>query len=216
MKEEHGRRAVFLDLNGTLVLPIEVTSPGQYQPIPHAADGVRLLCRAGFLCPVVTVQSRVGKGLFTEREFRAWFGSFREALASQGAVLEGPYVCPHRYRTPCGCKKPTGLLYRQAAADLGVDLASSFVVGDSIEDMKAGGLLGCCRVAVRTGWRMGSEVQECCDHVADDLLAAAQWIVASAARRTRSTVTSACPPETIVARCSPSGWVHTPAEEKQP
>ena len=175
--QSKSRRGVFLDLNGTLVLPIKADNPWQYQLIPHAADAVATLCRAGFLCPVVTVQSRVGKGMFSESEFLMWFRELAEALAVDGARLHGPYVCPHRYAEPCACKKPGGLLYREAARDLQIDLASSFVVGDTRDDMVAASLLGSRGVAVRTGWSIDHVDASCCDHVADDVMAAAQWIV---------------------------------------
>ena len=54
-------QAVFLDLNGTLVLPVLADSPREYQLIAESAEAVALLCRAGFVCPVVTVQSRIEK-----------------------------------------------------------------------------------------------------------------------------------------------------------
>lgn len=173
------RRAVFLDLNGTLVLPLKPESLGEYRQIEKAPEAVTLLCEAGFVCPVVTVQSRIGKGLFSEAEFRAWFESFRSRLAGHSARLEGPYVCPHRYPEPCGCKKAGGALYRRAAVDLGIHLPSSFVVGDSLEDMEAARLLGCRGVLVRTGWPVNPDVERHSACVADDLLDASRWIVAS-------------------------------------
>jgi histidinol phosphatase-like enzyme len=68
----HSRKAVFLDLNGTLVLPITPEHPRGYDAIADAADAVAVLCRAGFVCPVVTVQSCVEKGLYTQDQFREW------------------------------------------------------------------------------------------------------------------------------------------------
>ena len=178
MNESEPRRGVFLDLNGTLVVPIHAENPREYRQIPNSCEAVAMLCAAGFVCPVVTVQSRVGKGIYSEAEFRDWFRSFSAALGEQGAFLRGPYVCPHRYATECACKKATGLLYRRAAEELRIDLASSFVIGDSLEDMQAAQLLGCTGVAVRTGWEIGPDVEKICDYVADDLLAAARSVIA--------------------------------------
>jgi len=179
MSEANIRQAVFLDLNGTLVLPLQVDRPVDYRSIRGSAEAVAVLCDAGFVCPVVTVQSRIDKGHFSEAEFREWFQSFRTGLAEQRAFLEGPYVCPHRYRRPCACKKAGGDLYRRAAADLKIDCASSFVIGDSLDDMEAAQLLGCRSVLVRTGWPVGPEAERRSDYLAEDLLAAAQWIMAS-------------------------------------
>lgn len=74
--------AVFLDLNGTLVLPVQVESPSDYRPVPDAFAAIRLLNQCGFLCPVITVQSRIEKGWFTEAAFRSWFRSFVADAAS--------------------------------------------------------------------------------------------------------------------------------------
>jgi len=68
-------RAVFLDLNGTLVMPVQAESPDAYRTIPGAASAVAQLNSKGFLCPVITVQSRIAKGLYTETDFRTWFAS---------------------------------------------------------------------------------------------------------------------------------------------
>lgn len=179
MGEADIRRAVFLDLNGTLVLPLQVDRPVDYRPIPGTAQAVAVLCDAGFVCPVVTVQSRIEKGSFSEAEFREWFQSFRTGLADKGAFLEGPYVCPHRYAVACACKKVGGDLYRRAAGELKIECASSFVIGDSLDDMKAAALLGCKSVLVRTGWPVSPEAEQRSDHMAEDLLAAAHWIMAS-------------------------------------
>ncbi len=170
-------RAVFLDLNGTLVLPLLVDRPHEYQLIAQSAEAVRLLCEAGLVCPVITVQSRIEKGLYSETEFQEWFDSLKAALARQGAVIVGPYICPHRYRTPCRCKKPAGLLYRRAAAELAIDLAKSFVVGDTADDLEAARTLGCRSILVRTGWQVEPHVEALADHTADDVLAAALWIM---------------------------------------
>ena len=172
----YGCPAVFLDLNGTLVLPLKVTSPSEYVQISGSAEAVARLCRKGFVCPVVTVQSRIGKGLYTEAEFLAWFRSFNDVLAADGGFLKGPYVCPHRYGVPCLCKKASGRLYRDAAVDLGIDLAYSFVIGDSLEDLEAARTLGCKGLLVRTGWQVSPAAEGIADHVADDLLAATYWI----------------------------------------
>ena len=130
-------KAVLLDLNGTLVNPVVVEQLTDLRPIEGAADAVARLCRRGYTCPVVTVQSRVEKGLFTEGEFRAWFERFAQSFAEAGAVLKGPYVCPHRFSAGCSCAKPQTLLYERAASDLGLDLSRSFVVGDTAADMEA-------------------------------------------------------------------------------
>src|SRR2546423_1743772 len=100
------RPAVFLDLNGTLVTPLKQESLAELTLIPGAAAAVARLSSAGFICPVVTVQSRIAKGLFSAAEFFDWFEQFATSLRDEGAFIVGPYVCPHRFAEPCACKKP--------------------------------------------------------------------------------------------------------------
>jgi D-glycero-D-manno-heptose 1,7-bisphosphate phosphatase len=97
------RRAVFLDLNGTLVLPVLIGRLSELRPIPASARAVARLSAAGFVCPVVTIQSRIAKGYFSTSEFGAWFATLADDFAAEGAVLSGPYFCPHRFAHPCVC-----------------------------------------------------------------------------------------------------------------
>lgn len=145
-------RAVFLDLNGTLVTPVLVEQLSDLRPIEGVHEGVARLCHAGFVCPVVTVQSRIEKGLFSEAEFRTWFKALATRMAALGAVLAGPYVCPHRFTTACACAKPQTLLYERAAADHGLGLSGSFAVGDTVADVEAANRFGGRGCLVRTGY----------------------------------------------------------------
>ena len=121
-------RAVFLDLNGTVVLPLKQKSLEEMTLIPGADLAIARLISVGFVCPVVTVQSRVEKGLFTEFEFRAWFTRFFGKLDLD---VKGPYICPHRNGHPCHCKKPNTYLYDRAASGLSLDLSRSYTIGES-------------------------------------------------------------------------------------
>jgi histidinol-phosphate phosphatase family protein len=178
------RKAVFLDLNGTLVLPMKQEQLDDLYPIPGAIDAVARLGRAGFVCPVITVQSRIAKGLFTAAEFRDWFREFAAAASLQGAELKGPYVCPHRYAEPCDCKKPKTLLYEQAIRDLGLSVARSFVVGDSPDDIRAASSIGARSCLVRTGWAADSDmvaaVKGEASLVAPSIVEAVDWILSLA------------------------------------
>ena len=78
-------------------------------------------------------------------------GSLR-AIRSNGAEIIGPYVCPHRFREPCRCKKPATFLYEVAAKEHAIDLHRSFVIGDSAEDVRAARRFGGNGCLVRTGW----------------------------------------------------------------
>ena len=131
--------AVFLDLNGTLVLPVKQESLSELRIIPGADLAIARLIEEKLICPVITIQSGIEKGRFTEQEFRNWFSGFFKNLKLD---LKGPYVCPHTFAEDCICKKPHTFLYQQAARDYSIDLSKSYVVGDTCLDVIAGKNIG--------------------------------------------------------------------------
>jgi D-glycero-D-manno-heptose 1,7-bisphosphate phosphatase len=177
-------RAVFLDLNGTLVEPVKVQHPSELTLLRSAIEAVRLLNQHGFLCPIITVQSRIAKQIFSSSDFLLWFASLQAQFRSHGAVILGPYVCPHQGRDQCACKKPQVLLYQQAVAKHDIVVSQSAVIGDTRADMQAAQLLGCLSCLVRTGHGERAIQEQHADqvasYVASDVLDAAQWLVARA------------------------------------
>ncbi len=175
------QRAVFLDLNGTLVLPIKPDSLNDLTLIDGVSQAIARLSRAGFVCPVVTIQSRIAKGLFSMEEFHRWFDDFSAGLRACGAEIVGPYVCPHRFSEPCACKKPSTLLYERAAREHRVDLQRSFVIGDSADDVWAAYRFGGQGCLVRSGWAdEPGEVKRAAPYasfVAESLSEAVNWIL---------------------------------------
>jgi histidinol-phosphate phosphatase family protein len=177
------RRGVFLDLNGTLVEPLKPERLDALTLIPGVVEAVARLSAAGFVCPVVTVQSRIAKGLFSLAQFETWFANFAADLNTHGARVVGPYVCPHRFAEPCPCKKPNTLLYERAAREHRLNVAESFVIGDSPDDVRAARRLGARGCLVRTGWATDPHVAETAAPDASIILAsigdAVDWILDS-------------------------------------
>ncbi len=179
---------LFLDRDGTINTEVDfLTRPDDLQLIPNAAKAIREANRLGISVIVITNQSGVARGLMTENDVQAVHRKLEELLAQHGARVDAIYYCPHhpdygtpQYRIACTCRKPkTGMLER-AAREFGLDLRSSFVVGDRWVDMKAGELAGCGTILVLTGYGT-AEREECektarVDHVAADLYAAWQYI----------------------------------------
>lgn len=141
-------------------------------------DRLVVLLAFGFVCPIVTVQPRIEKGLFTEAAFRAWFADFFNNL---GLDVKGPYICPHRYTHPCPCEKPNPLLYQQAAQELSLDLSRSYTIGDSLQDVEAACRFGGTGCLVRTGWAAQDRVVEqagaFASFIGDTIADAVAWIV---------------------------------------
>ena len=186
-----GRPAVLLDRDGTINEQMGyVNHLSRFHLLPGAARAIRGLNEAGLAVVVVTNQSGLARGYFPESLLEAVHAEMYRLLAQEGARLDGLYVCPHhpeareeRFRLDCNCRKPrTGLLER-AAAELGLDLGRSYMVGDRWSDLRCGAAVGATTVLVLTGYGRGDaayvgpgqSVQP--DHVAEDLEAAARWIL---------------------------------------
>jgi D,D-heptose 1,7-bisphosphate phosphatase len=151
--------AIFLDRDGTLNVDRSfLTRPEQMLLLPGVAHSLRLLKEAGFACVVVTNQSAVGRGLMTEADLQRVHDEMNRQLADGGVVLDGIYSCTVAPSTndPLAIEHPDrkpapGLLLR-AAVDLHLDIAKSWMIGDSLRDMLAGQNARCrgC-IMVRTG-----------------------------------------------------------------
>jgi D-glycero-D-manno-heptose 1,7-bisphosphate phosphatase len=157
------RPAVFLDRDGTLNEEIGyVNHPTRFQIYPWAAEAVRELNRAGFAAVVVTNQSGVARGYFDETMIDVMHQKLREEMKAGGAKLDGIYYCPHHpegrvadYKRFCECRKPALGMIERAAAELNLDLARSFVIGDRFVDMEMAQRGGMRGVFVLTGYGRG-------------------------------------------------------------
>ena len=179
-------RGVFLDRDGTLIEEVGyLDSLDRVRFFPYSVDAVRLLNRAGFAVIIATNQSGVARGFFDEAFVEETHRFVSDTLAKGGAHVEGFYYCPHHpeatvepYRQTCDCRKPQSGLLRKAAAEHGLELDQSFVVGDRVNDMKAGAAVGARGVLVRTGYGRRAEATVGHDaFVADNLMEAVSWIL---------------------------------------
>jgi histidinol-phosphate phosphatase family protein len=135
-----GRRAaVFLDRDGTIIEDVGyLADPERVRLLPGAAEAIGRLNHAGLLAVVVTNQSGIARGLLDEVAYQATRERLDQLLADRGAHLDAQYHCPHHPELsgPCQCRKPGLLLYRQAAEELGIDLAASWWLGDRLRDVQ--------------------------------------------------------------------------------
>ena len=152
------RRAAFLDRDGVLTRERGfVTAPSQVELLPGAAEGLAALRRAGWVTVIVTNQSGLGRGLFSETalgEIHATLAALLAAADPQ-ARWDALKYCPHHptealppYRLACACRKPKPGMLLEAARELGIDLAASWMVGDAPRDLLAGKAAGCLTAAV--------------------------------------------------------------------
>ena len=185
------QRAVFLDRDGTI--NVDVGYPRRYEQITIYEGSFKALRRinaAGFLAVVVTNQSGIGRGFLTEDDLRDIHAKMTAAFLARGARIDAFYYCPHydlseipRYRLDCSCRKPKPEMARRAAADLGLDLSRSYMIGDKIEDVEFGLAAGVSPILVRTGYGVSAEIMLrergiAPAAVAATLLEAVDWILA--------------------------------------
>jgi D-glycero-D-manno-heptose 1,7-bisphosphate phosphatase len=178
------RPAVFLDRDGTLIEEKSyITRPEQVQLLPGVGPALARLRASGFACVVVTNQSAIGRGLMNEADLERVHAEMRRQLQADGGALDAIYHCPiapliadpsiieHPERKPA-----PGMLLR-AAADLQLDLARSWMVGDQIRDALAGRNAGCrSSIVVRTGMPLDSALDFL---TVEDLAAAVEMILAA-------------------------------------
>jgi D-glycero-D-manno-heptose 1,7-bisphosphate phosphatase len=185
------RPAVFLDRDGTINEQMGyINHISRFQMLPGVADAIRRLNEAEIPVVVVTNQSGLARGYFPAELLTAVHEKMVALLAEDGAHVDGIYVCPHHpeakkeeYRLNCDCRKPKPGLLLLAAAEMGLDLARSVVVGDRWSDLKTAKAIGALPVLVLTGYGRGDaqyigptqEVQPA--FVGVDLAEAVQWIL---------------------------------------
>ena len=132
------RRAVFLDRDGTIIDDRHYLSrPELVRLIPGAAIAIARLNAAGWRVIVVTNQSGIARGLLTTADYERVHARMVELLATEGAHLDGSYMCPHHphFDGKCDCRKPGTLLFERAAAEHHLDLSQSVFVGDRWRDV---------------------------------------------------------------------------------
>lgn len=153
------RRAVFLDKDGTIIenVPYNV-DPERICLNPGVEEGLKRLHAAGYQLIVVSNQAGVARGYFPESALEGVESRLRELLMAFGVPLAGFAYCPHHpegivegFSMACECRKPAPGMLVRAAAELGIDLAASWMIGDILDDVQAGRAAGCRTVLIDDG-----------------------------------------------------------------
>lgn len=170
--------AVFLDRDGTLNVDHGyVYESDNFDFLDGAIDACRELKAMGLALVLVTNQSGIARGLFSEDQFMHLTEWMDWSLADRGVDLDGIYYCPHHaeagigeYKVDCDCRKPKPGMLLEAKQFLDLDMAASVMVGDKKEDMQAAQAAGVgTKILVRTGKPITAEGEALADHVVDSL-----------------------------------------------
>jgi D-glycero-D-manno-heptose 1,7-bisphosphate phosphatase len=181
--------AVFVDRDGTLIEEVGyLDRVDRVVLYPWTIDAVRALNRAGLPIVLVSNQSGVARGFFTEAVVDDVHARMAALLDAGGAHIDAYYYCPHHpdgtmpgYTRSCQCRKPKRGLVDRAVGELGIAPARSFVVGDRWIDVALAQTMGGRGVLVRTGYGAIEERRPqqnlVADAIVDNFAGAASWIL---------------------------------------
>ncbi len=150
------RPAIFLDRDGTLIEEVNFLSRVEdLRLFPFTAEAVKLLKDNGYLVIVVTNQSGIGRGLYTEEDMHAIHAQIQIELDN---AIDAFYFCPHLPDAECECRKPGLGMIESALADFDIDLERSWMVGDKDIDVETGQLGNMSTALVLTGYGQEHQV----------------------------------------------------------
>ena len=191
------KTAVFLDRDGTINVEVDyLSNPDDFVLVDGSAAAIARLNEIGVLVIVVSNQSGVARGYFSEADVARVNEKMIRELEEHGARLDAIYYCPHHpdgvienYRIECRCRKPGPAMVEEAQSRFKIDIDSSFVVGDHRGDVMLAKNLGARSVLVLTGHGMGEKDKldregVAPDRVARDLKEAVEYIDEILERRT--------------------------------
>ncbi|TBL89222.1 D-glycero-beta-D-manno-heptose 1,7-bisphosphate 7-phosphatase [Hafnia alvei] len=170
--------AIFLDRDGTINVDHGyVHESDNFQFIDGVIDAMAKLKEMGYALVLVTNQSGIARGMFTEDQFMHLTEWMDWSLADRGVDLDGVYYCPHHpegtveeFRQTCDCRKPQPGMLLSAKEELNIDMSASYIVGDKIEDLLAGEAASVgTKVLVRTGKPVTPEAEAKADLVIKSL-----------------------------------------------
>jgi D-glycero-D-manno-heptose 1,7-bisphosphate phosphatase len=171
-------RAAFIDRDGVINEDrAYVYRTADFNFIPGAVEALRALRAAGFLLVVITNQSGIARGLYTEADYHLLEAHMRRSLEEAGVTLDSVQYCPHlpdadieQYRRDCECRKPRAGMIRNAATALKIKVSQSILIGDRGSDLEAGRSAGVGRCfLVRSGQPLSDTDIRAADGVYADL-----------------------------------------------
>jgi D-glycero-D-manno-heptose 1,7-bisphosphate phosphatase len=194
MMQAKKNRAVFLDRDGTINEEVGyLDSIDKLKLFPNAAAAIRIINESGMKAVVMSNQSGIARGYFTEEFVGTVHTHIQKTLRERGAFIDAFYYCPHHptdglgaYLQSCSCRKPEAGMLIAASEDLDIDLAKSYTVGDMSKDIQVAGKVGAKGVLVKTGYGVntiekdftpGSAEVVRPDYIAEDILDAITWIM---------------------------------------
>jgi D-glycero-D-manno-heptose 1,7-bisphosphate phosphatase len=173
------RPGIFLDRDGTIIVESNYLGDPKGAILEKdAVKGLVAMAAMGYPLIVVSNQSGIARGLFTDEHARAVNARVDALLLAQGVEILAWYFCPHDSQSSCDCRKPRPGMLIKAAREHDLDLGPSFIIGDKYSDLEAGAAVQVRGVLVRTGYgdRQAEIARKAGYTVCDDLIGAAAFI----------------------------------------
>jgi len=152
--------AIFLDRDGTInVEKTYLYRIEDWEWIPGAKEAIRKFKQSGYRVVVVSNQAGIARGMYEPSDVDLLHAFVQQELACIGTAIDAFYYCPHHpdFSGNCSCRKPAPGMLTQAALDLNLDFARSWMVGDKLIDVQAGHAAGVQSVMVRTGYGISEQ-----------------------------------------------------------
>ncbi len=155
------RSAVFLDRDGVIIenRADYVKTLSEIKFIRGAVEALARLAKTDWLIVIVTNQAAIGRHIITRDTAEAINRNVVQAVVAAGGRVDGVYVCPHTPDDGCACRKPAPGLLLQAAAELGIALEASVMIGDAVSDVRAALAAGAKPIFLLTGLAERLEVE---------------------------------------------------------
>lgn len=138
-----GNKAIFLDRDGTINKDKNYLHRiSEFEYIEGAIDGLKKLSNMGYLLVIITNQSGIARGFYSEQDYLTLDMWMRNDLSNKGIIISNSYYCPHlpngvvpQYTKECDCRKPKTGLFWKARNDLNIDMCRSYAIGDKYRDL---------------------------------------------------------------------------------
>ncbi len=179
-------KAVFIDRDGTINVDVHyLDDPNKFEMYPGVGEGVKKLKDSGFKIIVVTNQSGIARGYFTELQLPKIHEKMEKEFQRSNVILDGIYYCPHHPEDNCNCRKPNTGLFERVINEQDIDVKKSYMLGDKILDVGAGKNIGVRTVLIpephlrEESLSKKNEWEYHPDYIADNFTDAVEWILYS-------------------------------------
>ena len=170
-------KVVFLDRDGTIIENIGYCSrPEDINILPTVPEAIKLLNENGFKVIIITNQSGIGRGHFTEEDLAKVHKKLVDDLSEQNAIIDAIYYCPHHPKDNCECRKPKTALFKKAIKEFNINVKKSFVIGDSRCDIEAGKHIW-CRTILLGNKIVGENGNIISDYFSNSFIGGIRWIL---------------------------------------